>query len=230
MPGTTGTTGTPSPSLIETLRVTLTVIWDCKSALAVICPLQIHIAKDCLQRSQRKLRGIPHLRHLMEAFYFRLPFFFVLLLEMSYFRSISAFSFQRYNGAGISRSSRNSGAWPYTTMNLVRGTAANSKFEAWYQKTIESLSLCEPLISIPLDEEFSSSLGLIGKSNVTFKSKAWQSKSLRYIRLISFVGEGYDVFNFLAIPRSTISLPILGIDVVSLPSKCRTRFHPPLHE
>lgn len=155
----------------------------------------------------------------MDVFHHRLPFFLVLLSEMSYFRSISAFSFQHRNTAERYRLSKISSAIINAEMNSVRGTASNSKFEAWYQKTIESLSLCEPLTPIQLDEKFSSSLGNIGKSNVTFKSKAWESKSLRYIRLISFVGEGYDVFNFLAIPRSGFALPILGIDIVSLPSK-----------
>jgi phycoerythrobilin:ferredoxin oxidoreductase len=99
-----------------------------------------------------------------------------------------------------------------------RGTAPGSKFESWYQTTMERLSSKDdPLIPLEMDPIFASNVGTIGKSNVVFESKAWQSKSLRYVRLISFVGEGYDVFNFLAIPRSGVALPILGIDVVSLP-------------
>lgn len=99
-----------------------------------------------------------------------------------------------------------------------RGTASGSKFESWYQTTMERLSSKDdPLIPLEMDPIFASNVGTIGKSNVMFESKAWQSKSLRYVRLISFVGEGYDVFNFLAIPRSGVALPILGIDVVSLP-------------
>ena len=110
-------------------------------------------------------------------------------------------------------------------MTSERGTSHGSKFEAWYQKTVQTLSLNEELIPIPLDIEFSSNFGSIGKSNVTFVSKAWQSKSMRYIRLISFVGEGYDVFNFMALPRSNLDVPILGIDVVSLPSEFSMSLH-----
>jgi len=103
-------------------------------------------------------------------------------------------------------------------MCLSRGTAPGSKFESWYKTTMERLSSKDdPLIPLEMDPIFASNVGIIGKSNVVFESKAWQSESLRYVRLISFVGEGYDVFNFLAIPRSGVALPILGIDVVSLP-------------
>ena len=100
-----------------------------------------------------------------------------------------------------------------------RGTAPGSKFEKWYQNTILTLSNKETLTPIPISPEFSSNMGLVGKSSVTFNAKAWESDNLRYIRLVSFVGEGYDVFNFLAIPREGLDIPILGIDVVSLPSK-----------
>lgn len=103
-------------------------------------------------------------------------------------------------------------------MCLSRGTAPGSKFESWYQTAMGKLdNKDDPLVPLEIDPIFASNIGKIGKSNVTFHSKAWHSKSLRYVRLISFVGEGYDVFNFLAIPRSEVALPILGIDVVSLP-------------
>ena len=104
-------------------------------------------------------------------------------------------------------------------MITARGTAPGSKFESWYQRTIRTLDGDGGLTPIPVDEMFSSNVGSIGKSNVIFRAKAWESKSLRYARLISFVGEGYDVFNLMAVPRSGLDVPILGIDVVSLPSK-----------
>lgn len=37
------------------------------------------------------------------------------------------------------------------------------------------------------------------------------------LRQLSFTGGGYDVLNVIALPRMNTSLPILGIDVVSLP-------------
>ena len=109
----------------------------------------------------------------------------------------------------------------YLGGNGGRGTVEGSKFEGWYQRTIQSLSLSEPLVPIQLENSFSSNLGSLGKLNVAFCSKAWESKSLRYIRLISFVGEGYDVFNFMAVPRAGSAIPILGIDVVSLPRELK---------
>lgn len=88
-----------------------------------------------------------------------------------------------------------------------RGTVEGSKFENCYIKTLEILQNTkntknyDTLIPIKLNEKYSSNIGKLGKSKVVFSSKAWYNKSLRYVRLISFVGEGYDVFNFLAIPR-----------------------------
>ena len=105
-------------------------------------------------------------------------------------------------------------------MSSIRGTAPGSKFESWYQRTVQTLIDDQNLTPLPMDPLFSSNTGNLGKSNVVFHAKAWESKSLRYARLISFVGEGYDVFNFMAIPREGLDIPILGIDVVSLPSKC----------
>lgn len=155
----------------------------------------------------------------MEALFRKTTVLFIILLEMSYFRSARAFSFLRPQSFTKARQSPFSATSYGMQMTSERGTSVGSKFESWYQKTIKTLSMHEELIPIPLSSEFSSNLGSIGKSNVTFASKAWQSKSMRYIRLISFVGEGYDVFNFMAVPRSHLAVPILGIDVVSLPSE-----------
>ena len=161
----------------------------------------------------------------MEAPFPRTFGLFIILLEMSYFRSARAFSFLRSQSLIKSRYIFSSSTTNGMHMTSERGTSHGSKFEAWYQKTVQTLSLNEELIPIPLDIEFSSNFGSIGKSNVTFVSKAWQSKSMRYIRLISFVGEGYDVFNFMALPRSNLDVPILGIDVVSLPSEFSMSLH-----
>jgi Ferredoxin-dependent bilin reductase len=156
----------------------------------------------------------------MEALFRKTCVLFIILLEMSYFRSASAFSFLRPQSFTTAKFSSFSASTYGMQMTSERGTSAGSKFESWYQRTIKNLSMHEELIPIPLDCEFSSNCGSIGKSNVTFVSKAWQSKSMRYIRLVSFVGEGYDVFNFMAVPRSHLAIPILGIDIVSLPSEC----------
>jgi Ferredoxin-dependent bilin reductase len=142
----------------------------------------------------------------------------VLFLGLSSIGTSEAFTLSSTNTSPTrSEHRRRSGLFCATTD--VRGTAVGSKFESWYQKTIESLSLVEPLVPIELEDSFSSNVGSLGKMNMTFRSMAWQSKSLRYIRLISFVGEGYDVFNFMAVPRAGTAVPILGIDVVSLPSE-----------
>lgn len=155
----------------------------------------------------------------MDALFGKIYVLFIILLEMSYFRSARAFTFLLPQSLTKARHNQFSATSFGMQMNSERGTSVGSKFESWYLKTIKTLSMHEELIPIPLDSEFSSNFGSIGKSNVTFACKAWQSKSMRYIRLISFVGEGYDVFNFMALPRSHLAVPILGIDIVSLPSE-----------
>ena len=142
----------------------------------------------------------------------------VLFLGLSSIGISEAFTLSSTN-ASPTKSEHRRRSDLFSAMSDVRGTAVGSKFESWYKKTIESLSLAEPLVPIELEDSFSSNVGSLGNLSMTFRSMAWQSKSLRYIRLISFVGEGYDVFNFMAVPRAGTAVPILGIDVVSLPSE-----------
>ena len=143
----------------------------------------------------------------------------MFLCQIFFAKPASSFSHLSHKSASFVEESLRKPLRNIIQMSLTRGTAPGSKFESWYQRTVEVLDTDGDLTQIPLNEEFSSNVGRIGKSNVTFRAKAWESKSLRYARLISFVGEGYDVFNFMAIPRAGLDIPILGIDVVSLPSK-----------
>lgn len=152
----------------------------------------------------------------MEASLKKLSFHYVLLLGLSSIWISEALLLSGTNAASKTSEHRKRSRL-YLGGNGDRGTVEGSKFEGWYQRTIQSLSLSEPLVPIQLENSFSSNLGSLGSLNVAFSSKAWESKSLRYIRLISFVGEGYDVFNFMAVPRAGSAIPILGIDVVSLP-------------
>ena len=143
----------------------------------------------------------------------------MFLCQILFTRPASSFTYFSHKSASFMKGSWKKQLRNFMQMSSPRGTAPGSKFESWYQRTVQVLDTDGGLSQIPLDESFSSNVGRIGKSNVTFRAKAWESKSLRYARLISFVGEGYDVFNFMAIPKAGLDIPILGIDVVSLPSK-----------
>ena len=152
----------------------------------------------------------------MKSSHKKLSFDYLLFLGLSSLRVTEAFLLFNTNASPkVCEQRRSIGL--FSSLNSDRGTVEGSKFEGWYQRTIQSLSLSEPLVPIQLEDSFSSNLGSLGSLNVAFSSKAWESKSLRYIRCISFVGEGYDVFNFMAVPRAGYAIPILGIDVVSLP-------------
>ena len=79
------------------------------------------------------------------------------------------------------------------------------------------LNLDHQLVPLAMDPSFTACIGNVGKVQVQFRAAAFTSPQLRYMRMVSFTGSGYDVFNLVAIPRSGTSLPILGIDIVSLP-------------
>jgi Ferredoxin-dependent bilin reductase len=105
--------------------------------------------------------------------------------------------------------------------SISEGTVApGSAYEDWCASTLQTLDNDgEKLMPIAIDKALSQCTGTIGKNDVTYRASAFRSKSLRYLRVVSFVGEGYDVFNLLAVPKSGVDLPILGIDIVSLPRK-----------
>lgn len=57
-------------------------------------------------------------------------------------------------------------------------------------------------------------------SKVTYTCSAYSSTKLRYIRCVEFTSSDagkFDVFNFVVLPDTQYNLPILGIDLVSLP-------------
>ena len=109
--------------------------------------------------------------------------------------------------------------------------APGSQFTPFLQTCLLHLNLAHPLVPLEMDPTFASCVGKVGKVEVQFRAAAFTSPLLRYMRMISFTGSGYDVFNLVAIPQRGISLPILGIDIVSLPrtfhsSLISLLFHP----
>jgi len=102
---------------------------------------------------------------------------------------------------------------------ITNGYDINNKsiFESWYKKTIDRLNHEEILKPILIDSIYRDNNGKLGKSLINYSCKPFCTSKLRYIRSVSFYGEGYDIFNFVALPWSYYDLPILGIDIVSLP-------------
>lgn len=94
------------------------------------------------------------------------------------------------------------------------------QYQAWYDSILKSLQthLKTPLEPIAIPEDYAQSEGTLGKDKIVqFQCKAFQSSQLAYVRYVSFIGDGYYVFNFVVIPKLQYDLPILGIDIVVLP-------------
>ena len=92
-----------------------------------------------------------------------------------------------------------------------------SIFEPWYKNTKAILDQVEVLKPLDIDSVYNKKSGKLGQSLINFSCEPFTTSKLRYVRCVSFFGEGYDVFNFVALPWSYYDLPILGIDIVSLP-------------
>lgn len=74
----------------------------------------------------------------------------------------------------------------------------------------------QKVTNIPEDIQYKKSL--LMKTPVEFSCQAYKGLNwIRYLRIIKFVGSNYNVLNILAIPFANNSLPILGIDTVTLP-------------
>jgi phycoerythrobilin:ferredoxin oxidoreductase len=75
------------------------------------------------------------------------------------------------------------------------------------------------LQQVAIDVDLQSNRGSVPGSteDVEFKCIAYTSGRFQCLRTVSFAGAGYDVFNFLVIPRSCLALPIFSVDIVKLP-------------
>jgi len=100
---------------------------------------------------------------------------------------------------------------------ILRDCAYNGMFRDWYDSAIKSFIGKEDLLKHNLQPEYCLKKGFLGKSQITLRCEAFHSKHLRYIRYISFEGAGYNVLNFVALPKTCYNLPIFGADIVLLP-------------
>lgn len=106
---------------------------------------------------------------------------------------------------------------------LPLGTVARgSVFGPVYQEILASFAGKESLSPCNIDERFggqgASLRGVLGKKvEIEFCCEAFTTPRLRYVRMVSFAGQGYDVFNFLAVPAPGCNMPLFGADIVALP-------------
>ena len=90
----------------------------------------------------------------------------------------------------------------------------------WAENVKSILKKNEQFDDISIDTAYSYRTGLIfGKTPIIFKCDLMSSRNIRCLRTIQFSGGGYEVLNIIALPRIENELPILGIDIVSLPGR-----------
>jgi phycoerythrobilin:ferredoxin oxidoreductase len=102
-----------------------------------------------------------------------------------------------------------------------------SVFSSWYTECVGLLgSKDASLRKVVIPEEYGGIDGVgkvgflgsaAGKKEIKFVSEAFRSDHFEYVRMVSFSGGGYDVFNLLVMPRLGSCLPIFGADIVCLP-------------
>lgn len=103
-------------------------------------------------------------------------------------------------------------------VNCLSPVAVGSTFASSYSELLKSLNGVSPLVPSLIEPRFKSASGLLGKKvPIRFCSDAFTSTKLQYARMVSFCGQGYDVFNFLAIPSPLCNMPMFGADIVVLP-------------
>lgn len=102
--------------------------------------------------------------------------------------------------------------------------SCDAAFKTWYSTALSRLSSIEPLTPISVDARYGGTpegiKGSMVNNEVSLHSEAFESKSLAYLRMVSFsggTGGGYNVFNLMALPRLSSSLPIFSADIVILP-------------
>ena len=96
---------------------------------------------------------------------------------------------------------------------------SNSKFRQLDENVLSIMqSINEQIVPIAGDRDFTHKKGeLLPKKPIEFKCDSYMSSSFHTIRSVSFCGSGYDVYNFLVLPRATTNMPILSADIVVLP-------------
>ena len=116
------------------------------------------------------------------------------------------------------------GMWAVSAFAHTASTflAPGSHFTTFCQPCLDHLA---PFMApCAVSPRFSACAGTVagGKVPVEFRAAAFRGPLLRHVRSVSFTGEGYDVFNFLAVPAPGVALPIFGVDIVSLPRASST--------
>ena len=93
-----------------------------------------------------------------------------------------------------------------------------SFFDSWDAFHLEQVGRVNALTQVALPEEHQFQIGeLMPGNSFTYRCRAYSSEKIRFARTVTFVGNGFNVFNLLIIPRHEFRLPLFGVDIVYLP-------------
>jgi len=100
----------------------------------------------------------------------------------------------------------------------IKNFCVGNTYKGWFETCVEKVSSVELLTSHKIATDYESCVGSLKGKHVEFSATFYTGeKKLQYFRLIRFIGEGFNVFNLVAIPNVSYDLPIFGADVVILP-------------
>jgi hypothetical protein len=92
--------------------------------------------------------------------------------------------------------------------------------QQWSENVYQQISNSTRLKEVSIEPDYQEAEGILSRDKVIrYSVKAYESRELKYFRSVSFHGNGFHVLNILALPNLSVcpNLPILGIDIVSLP-------------
>ncbi len=121
------------------------------------------------------------------------------------------------------------------TTNVHLSTSYNnieSPFSLWYEEIMQlfNTKMHDFTFPITIQSDYALNRGKLGNSSIEFQCNAFKSsKYIDYLRYVSFQSvelgtndtkiatNKFSVFNFVVLPNLDYNIPILGIDIITLP-------------
>ena len=94
-----------------------------------------------------------------------------------------------------------------------------SAFDKVHPRLLGIFHALDTMHELRVDKGLRCVTGELKGQPVHFECESYESSTFHRVRSVSFSGAGYDVYNFVAIPRPAFDLPIFGLDVVRLPGR-----------
>lgn len=118
------------------------------------------------------------------------------------------------------------------SINLSKSNNVQSPFSEWYEEIMQlfTTKMNDSMVPISIQADYAYSLGKLGNNSIEFQCNAFKSsRHIDYLRHVSFQSvdtdknsskvatNKFNVFNFVVLPNLGSNIPILGIDIITLP-------------